>query len=563
MTPSARPRDLVAFVGGRTVAYLLLSVVAGFALFCVEVGFTYALQSFLLLVGIATRTTLQPPGWLPHSHAAAIISAVFVLSVLRGALLWAQTYMRSAAGERFSTLQRSRILRWAFYSQGAASSHITSLFGERATQAGDWVRQAVTGLNLSTLSVFLLVALFYVQPYLTLAVVGVMLVLMTPVRFMNRRIRLSGKGVVAEWEATYRRLVLGIKNLLLLRIYGLEEAEERQASASLRSYLRHYLAFHTSAALFTTIPQTLGVTLSCVLLWLTRSHLQLTAGLLLAYFYLLLRLLQNSAPLGQAFANAAFQWPQFSDMYRWWRAEYLPSSAGTVPPALSREPEPPSAAAVGWRCREIGFTYPGAAQPVLSGLSFDIVPGSAVVITGPSGSGKSTLLNVLLGELAPRDGRVDLIVDGRVAPLADCKPRLLPMVGYVGAESFLIDGTIRENLLYGVHHRPSEGELVDALRTAECAFIDDLPRGLDHRLTEQGAGLSSGQKQRLSLARALLRRPSVLVLDEATANLDVGTEDKLVDTLAQLKGGMTIVAVTHRQPLLRLADQVLALGPTT
>ncbi len=144
-------------------------------------------------------------------------------------------------------------------------------------------------------------------------------------------------------------------------------------------------------------------------------------------------------------------------------------------------------------------------------------------------------------------------------PLAEGAPRLMPLVGYVGAESFLIDGTVRENLLYGVHRTPGDAELADALRKAECGFIDDLPNRLEHRLTEQGAGLSSGQKQRLSLARAMLRRPGVLVLDEATANLDSATEEKLVDTLTELKGGMTIVAVTHRPALLRLADQVLTL----
>jgi len=154
---------------------------------------------------------------------------------------------------------------------------------------------------------------------------------------------------------------------------------------------------------------------------------------------------------------------------------------------------------------------------------------------------------------------LDLLIDGGRSPLAECKPRLLPMVGYVGAESFLIDGTIRENLLYGLQSAPAAAELADALGKAECGFIDDLADGLDHRLTNQGVGLSSGQKQRLSLARALLRRPGVLVLDEATANLDIATEEKLVDTLTQLKGGMTIVAVTHRQALLRLADQVLTL----
>ena len=555
-----RPRDARAFAGDRTLAYLGASVVVGLVLFGVEVGFAYGLQSFLLLLGLGTPGALNLPAWMPHPSAPAVILAIFVLALLRNGLLWAQTYMREAAGERFSCLQRERILRWAFRAPGASSAQVTSMFGERVTQAGYWMRQMVSALNLSTVCMLLSAVLFYTQPYVTLVAVGVVLVLMAPVRLMNRRIRGAGKGVVAEWDVTYRRLVRSVRNLLFLRIHGLERDEEQRTNASLRSHLRHYLTYQRTSGAFLVIPQTVGVTLICVMLVLAQTHLHVTAGLLLLYFYLLVRLLQNSAPMGQAIANAIFQSPQVATLYDWWRNEYLPSNVDGAVPAVAHAVETSSAGAVGWRCENVGFTYPGAAEPVLRGLTFDIAPGSAVVITGPSGVGKSTLLNLLLAELTPLEGRIDLIVDGSHSPLADCKPRLMPMVGYVGAESFLIDGTIRENLLYGIRQIPTETDLSDALRKAECGFIDDLPNGLEHRLTELGAGLSSGQKQRLSLARALLRRPGVLVLDEATANLDVATEDKLVDTLTQLKGGMTIVAVTHRQALLRLADHVLPLA---
>jgi ABC-type multidrug transport system fused ATPase/permease subunit len=553
------PRDIRPFAGGKTLAYLVLSVVAGLLLFAVEVGFAYALQSFLLLLGIAAPGTLHVPPWFPRQHASAVIVSVFVLSVLRGSLIWTQSYTRDAAGEGFSCLQRARILQWAFFSRGASSSHVTTMFGERVTQAGIWVRQILTALNIGTLCVLLLAALAYLQPYVTLAAVAILLALMAPVRWMNRRLRRAGQGVVAEWNDTYRRLVRSVRNLLLLRIYGLEQAEQGRASASLQSYLRHYSTYQTTAGLFLVIPQTLGVTLICVLLLVARAHIQLSAGLLLLYFYLLVRLLQNSAPAGQAIANALFQWPQVAAVYDWWRTEYLPSGVSGRQPHAESVPGTLPSGAVGWSGQQVSFSYPGAARPVLRGLSFEIAPGSAVVITGPSGAGKSTLLNLLLGELTPLEGRIDVVADGRRTPLADCRARLMPGVGYVGEDSFIIDGTIRENLAYGVHTAASDAELARALERAECGFINDLPNGLDHRLTDQGAGLSSGQKQRLSLARALLRRPGVLVLDEATANLDSATEDKLVDTLTQLKGGMTIVAVTHRQALLRLADQVLML----
>jgi len=141
------------------------------------------------------------------------------------------------------------------------------------------------------------------------------------------------------------------------------------------------------------------------------------------------------------------------------------------------------------------------------------------------------------------------------------RAKLLQTVGYVGPEPFLFDGTIRENLLYALSGRlPDDAQIFAAMDKAECGFVRELSLGLDHPLTEQGLGLSAGQKQRLGLARALLRDPKVLVLDEATANLDFETERRLVETLGDLKGRMTLLIVTHRPALRAIGDLCLELS---
>lgn len=143
--------------------------------------------------------------------------------------------------------------------------------------------------------------------------------------------------------------------------------------------------------------------------------------------------------------------------------------------------------------------------------------------------------------------------------LGSCKGKLLASLGYVGPESFIISGTIRDNLMYGGTDNYSDNEMKAVLKLAECHFVLLMKDGLNHYLSEQGEGLSAGQKQRLSLARALLRKPKVLILDEATANLDVRTEALLIKTLIKLKTQMTLIIISHRKSLLKVADQTLYL----
>ena len=171
-------------------------------------------------------------------------------------------------------------------------------------------------------------------------------------------------------------------------------------------------------------------------------------------------------------------------------------------------------------------------------------------------------MNLLLGEIHADEGKVEVLLREKAFSIEECRHEVLPRVGYVGAESFLIGGTLRENLVYGLTRVVTDDELRDAIQLAQCQFIFEQEKGLEHILNDQGGGLSAGQKQRLCLARALLRSPKVLILDEATANLDEATESALIDTLSALKGKMTMICATHRKGFLRLADRVIELKPT-
>jgi ABC-type multidrug transport system fused ATPase/permease subunit len=196
-------------------------------------------------------------------------------------------------------------------------------------------------------------------------------------------------------------------------------------------------------------------------------------------------------------------------------------------------------------------------MPVFYGLNVEVEAGSQLAIVGPSGSGKSTLLALVLGVLRPTEG--EIIVDG-VSPAQFCESPDA-RIAYVGAESFLIDGTVRENLLYGRSEAFTDSEMIAALQAAQLEnWYLETKDPLNYLISENGEALSTGQKQRLSLARALLSKPSLLILDEISANLDVKTEAEVALTVAGLTGICTTLIVSHREGIVKHVTNRLVLG---
>lgn len=214
---------------------------------------------------------------------------------------------------------------------------------------------------------------------------------------------------------------------------------------------------------------------------------------------------------------------------------------------------PPLRGAVRFEC--VGFAYePG--HTVLHDVSFDVAPGQRVAVVGPSGSGKSTLIGMLLRLHDPTPGRV--LLDGRDLrdySLASVRAQITVLL----QDALLFTGTVRDNISCGVSGA-SEEQIVAAARLASAdAFIAALPQGYDTVVGERGVTLSAGQRQRIAIARAALRRAPLIILDEPTTGLDRGNQQGVAQALAKLTAGCTTFLVTHDLALAAAADLVLRL----
>ena len=204
----------------------------------------------------------------------------------------------------------------------------------------------------------------------------------------------------------------------------------------------------------------------------------------------------------------------------------------------------------------VEFRYPGAEHPILSSISFTAKPGEFTAIIGSTGSGKSTLLNLIPRFIDVTDGSVKLDgVDVRDQSLES----LWSEIGLVPQRSFLFGGTVAQNLRYGKSDATDE-ELWNALEIAQARdFIEELPDKLEARVAQGGTNFSGGQRQRLSIARALVKQPQILIFDDSFSALDYTTDSKLRSALHNVMGHTTMIVVAQRVSTILQADQVIVL----
>jgi ATP-binding cassette subfamily B protein/subfamily B ATP-binding cassette protein MsbA len=224
--------------------------------------------------------------------------------------------------------------------------------------------------------------------------------------------------------------------------------------------------------------------------------------------------------------------------------------------------------------KEVWFTYPPPVkraidrsitdkkepekppQPVLKGVTIDVQPGETIALVGPSGSGKTTFCNLIARFYDPTQGVIEL--DGIDLKKIDVNSyrRLL---GIVEQDVFLFDGTVAANIGYSNRHATRE-EIAEAARAANAAdFIEKLENGYDTLIGERGVRLSGGQKQRLAIARAILADPRILILDEATSNLDTESERLIQRSLTKLMKGRTCFVIAHRLSTIRHASRIVVI----
>ena len=210
---------------------------------------------------------------------------------------------------------------------------------------------------------------------------------------------------------------------------------------------------------------------------------------------------------------------------------------------------------------KVGFKYPTSKDNALIDIDLTFESGMAIGVIGKSGAGKSTLIDLLLGLLSPTSGNIS--VGGRSIAKAIEDRQLV--VGYVPQMVYFTEGTIKENIAFGIDEENIEEELIrEVVRLSELdGLIAVLPNGLDTPMGELGKLVSGGERQRIGIARALYRRPNLLVLDEATSSLDVQTEAAIVQTISNLNGKITTVTIAHRLSTIEHCQKVVVIDNGT
>jgi ABC-type multidrug transport system fused ATPase/permease subunit len=206
---------------------------------------------------------------------------------------------------------------------------------------------------------------------------------------------------------------------------------------------------------------------------------------------------------------------------------------------------------------ELTFAYAKDSPWALSDINLSIEPSTMVAIVGPSGAGKTTLVDLILGIFPPDQGKVEI---SNQAPHESFRAHP-GAVAYVPQEVFISNGTVKENVCLGFNAKEISEEVIwDAIRSASLeTFVKSLDRGINTPVGEFGSRLSGGQRQRLGIARALLTKPSLLVLDEATSSLDSISESEISQSINKIRGEVTVIVIAHRLSTVRDADQVIYL----
>jgi ATP-binding cassette subfamily B protein len=365
---------------------------------------------------------------------------------------------------------------------------------------------------------------------------------------LSRKIKTIQKVIVAETTALAGSTTESLRNIELVKSLGLASQEIARLNATtgkiLDLELKKVRYIRSLSFIQGTTVNALRTSILFLMLYLIYTR-EITVGQffsLFIYSFFIFGPLQELGNIINVYREAEVSLKNFQDILE-----------------IPKEPRParpvPMIDLQRLEFRHVTFKHQSASSPALNGISFAAERGDTLAFVGPSGAGKTTLVKLLVGLYPPQAG--EILYNGHAASTVDLN-QLRERIGFVTQDTQLFSGTIRENLLF-VNPRATDQECLDVLRQAACdSLLARADRGLDTVIGEGGVKVSGGEKQRLSIARALLRRPHLLVFDEATSSLDSLTEEEIGTTIREIAERQDVITIliAHRLSTIMHADTI-------
>jgi len=368
---------------------------------------------------------------------------------------------------------------------------------------------------------------------------------------LSRKIKTIQKVIVAETTALAGSTTESLRNIELVKSLGLAQQEIARLNATtdkiLQLELKKVRYIRSLSFVQGTTVNFLRTSIMFLMLYLIYTQ-AITVGQffsLFIYSFFIFGPLQELGNIINVYRETEVSLKNFQDIL-----------------AIPKEPRPATPVPVpelNWLAFDrISFRHQSASSPALTDISFKAGRGDTIAFVGPSGAGKTTLVKLLVGLYPPQSG--DILYNGHPAATVDLN-QLRERIGFVTQDTQLFSGTIRENLLF-VNPAATDAECMDVLRQAACDnLLARADRGLDTVIGEGGVKVSGGEKQRLSIARALLRHPHLLVFDEATSSLDSLTEEEIGGTIRDVAASRDVITIliAHRLSTIMHADRIFVL----
>ncbi len=478
-------------------------------------------------------------------------AVIFNFVVIACDYYWARIGGRIINDIRYDMFSHLQSLPVGFYRRQSAGD-LTSRFN---ADVGQIENGMVLAFPMAMAGVVEIVAtlglMLFVHPILAgIAAIGIVLSLLMP-RFIQGK-ALDASFVLRREEGRMMGFVQeNLGGQSVIKAYSLENHTSKDFSKRLDELLIKLARANFLSYLVSRLPSLTFLMLQLVVLgvggWLTING-RITVGDLVAYQALLIG-------LNSAIHNLTWMVPSFIDATAGWRRirEILDEPLGIQDRPGARDLTVFKGSI---DIEKVSFRYPSAEVPTLNKVDLKINAGEYVVFVGRSGAGKSSIINLILRFYEVSDGRIT--VDGQ--DLRDVTmASLRRQMGLVSQEITLFDIPVRDNIRLGALDA-SDGDVIAAAKAAEIHdLIMTLPDGYDTFAGTSGARFSGGERQRIALARALVRKPAILVLDEFSSALDPTTESEILQTIVKLKGTCTILSVTHRLTMAETADKVVVM----